>query len=75
MARLSNKVALITEAAQGIGKAVAEFFVQEGATVIVSDINAEKGQETAKSIGPKANLCAVTLFTQAPFLHPCGMQY
>ena len=42
--RLFNKVALVTGAAQGIGKAIAELFIKEGATVIFSDINDEKGQ-------------------------------
>ena len=37
--RLSNKIALVTAAAQGIGRATAEAFVKEGAQVFAADIN------------------------------------
>ena len=37
--RLEGKKAFITAAAQGIGRAIAETFVKEGASVIASDIN------------------------------------
>ena len=41
MGRLDGKIALITAAGQGIGRATAELFVKEGANVIATDINAE----------------------------------
>ena len=40
--RLKNKIALITGSASGIGKSCAEIFAQEGATVIVSDIDEDR---------------------------------
>jgi len=39
--RLAGKTAIITAAAQGIGRATAELFAREGARVIAADINAE----------------------------------
>ncbi len=42
MADLTNKIVLITAAAQGIGRASVEAFVRAGAKVIATDINAEK---------------------------------
>jgi len=50
-------VALVTGAAQGIGKAIALLLARNGADLVVSDINLEKAEETAKeigAIGPKA---------------------
>ena len=48
--KLAGKVALVTGAAQGIGKAVALLLAQNGADIAVSDVNFEKAEETAKEI-------------------------
>lgn len=48
--RLQDKVAVITGAAQGIGEACARRFAAEGAKVVVSDIQADKGEQVAASI-------------------------
>jgi 3-oxoacyl-[acyl-carrier protein] reductase len=55
--KLTGRVALVTGAAQGIGKAIALLLARNGADIVVSDINLEKAEETAKeirAIGPKA---------------------
>lgn len=48
--RLENKIALITGAASGNGKAMAVLFAKEGATVVVVDIHKEEAEATVKSI-------------------------
>jgi glucose 1-dehydrogenase len=47
---LSGRVAIVTGAAQGIGRACAERFATDGARVIVSDVNAAVGEVTTASI-------------------------
>lgn len=49
--RLRDKVAIVTGAAQGIGEAYARRFADEGARVVVADVNEEKGRAVAASIG------------------------
>ncbi len=56
--RLKNKVAIITGAANGIGLSIATAFAQEGAIVLLADIDEEKVIQEAKSL---ANDGAITL--------------
>lgn len=48
--RLKGKVAVVTGAASGIGKAIALAFAREGAKIVASDINVESGEGTAAQI-------------------------
>ncbi|WNR42687.1 SDR family NAD(P)-dependent oxidoreductase [Paenibacillus roseipurpureus] len=65
--RLQHKVTLITGAGSGIGKSTALLFASEGATVIVNDLDAIKGQETVNEIKEKGG---EALFLQADVTNP-----
>ncbi|WP_435167613.1 SDR family oxidoreductase [Paenibacillus glycanilyticus] len=51
--RLSGKVAVITGAASGMGKAIAELYAAEGAKVVVSDLRVDTAQTVVDGIGEK----------------------
>ena len=54
MSRLAGKVAIITGASQGMGEAHARRFVAEGASVLLTDVNSERGLEIAAELGSAA---------------------
>lgn len=54
MGKLDDKVAIITGASQGMGASHAKLFINEGARVVITDINEEKGQQLAKILGDNA---------------------
>lgn len=66
---LSGKVALVTGSAGGIGKAIAKRFVQEGAVVVLNDMNAERlagaGEEFKTEFGKDAYTTAILDVTNA----------
>lgn len=54
MGRLSGKVIVVTGAASGMGETHARLFVKEGAKVVLTDINEDKGQRVAEELGENA---------------------
>ena len=57
MPRPKNKVALVTGAARGIGAAICRAFADEGAQVIVTDLDEAGSAEVARAIGPAVSPC------------------
>jgi 3-oxoacyl-[acyl-carrier protein] reductase len=62
MMTLKNRVALVTGSARGIGKAIAETLANQGANVVITDLNIDQATATAKEIG--SNLGVETLALQ-----------
>lgn len=69
--RLLNKVALITGSGSGIGRTTALLFAKEGASVVVNDLDEEKGKETVKYIQEQGGKA---LFIQADVTDPESVQ-
>lgn len=53
MPRLNGKLCVVTGAARGIGRAICEAFANEGAAVIVTDLDSEGGARTAAELGAR----------------------
>jgi len=58
---LDQKIAIVTGAAQGIGAAIADVMVREGATVIIADMNAEAAAAKAAELGGDCTSFAVNV--------------
>jgi len=63
--RMQDKVVLVTGGAAGIGKATALRFAEEGATVVICDLNEAVGLETVKLLGEKAAFYKVNVASRA----------
>ena len=57
--RLAGKITIVTGAAQGFGKGIAEELYKEGATIIIADMNQPLAESVAKEMGERA--CAIAV--------------
>ncbi|KAM7252392.1 hypothetical protein ACFE04_024275 [Oxalis oulophora] len=67
--RLDGKVALITGGGSGLGKAAAHEFIQQGAKVIIADIDTNLGPQTAKDLGPTAHFVHCDVADESQIAH------
>ncbi|MDR0226619.1 MAG: glucose 1-dehydrogenase [Burkholderiaceae bacterium] len=55
MHQLQDKIAIVTGAASGFGEGIARLFVQQGARVVIADLNQVQGQSLADALGKAAH--------------------
>ncbi|KAJ4727587.1 Short-chain dehydrogenase/reductase [Melia azedarach] len=67
--KLEGKVALITGAASGIGRATAAKFISNGTKVVIADIQHQLGEETAKELGPDATFISCDVTKESDISH------
>jgi 3-oxoacyl-[acyl-carrier protein] reductase len=67
--RLKGKVALVTGAGSGFGEGIAKRFAQEGARVLIADVNAPAGQRVAKAIGGDASFAEADVTRAEDWAH------
>lgn len=71
--RLEGKVAVITGAASGIGAATAKTYVEQGARVVLGDIQDDAGESLAEALGGSGHAifrhCNVTVEAEVEFQH------
>lgn len=62
---MAGKISIVTGAGRGIGRAIAEALAARGATVVVSDVDAANGDETAAALGDPAVAIAADVTSRA----------
>ena len=72
MARLQDKIALVSGAARGIGLAVARAYLAEGAVVVLSDVRDEEGRAAAAALGACARYVHLDVREEPEWLDAVG---
>ena len=72
MARLQDKIALVSGAARGIGLAVARAYVAEGASVVLGDLRDEEGRAAAATLGSHARYLHLDVREEPDWLAAVG---
>lgn len=70
--RLEGKVAVVTGAGSGFGEGIARRFAEEGASVVVADINGEAAERVAADIGPAARAVRADVTVMADVQGMCA---
>ncbi|MBE0690577.1 MAG: SDR family NAD(P)-dependent oxidoreductase, partial [Anaerolineae bacterium] len=63
--KLQGSTALITGGASGLGAAVARRFAEQGANVVIVDINEERGEALAQELGEQARFARADIASEA----------
>lgn len=61
----NGKIVIVTGAAQGMGASHAKAFIDQGATVVLTDVNATEGQATADQLGDHAHFMSQDVTDEA----------
>lgn len=73
MGRLEGKTAIITGAAQGTGEVLAQRFAEEGARLVLGDVQDERGEAVAKEIGDAARYVRLDVGEQGDWTRAVGL--
>ena len=71
----ASRVALVTGAASGLGKATVERFIKQGAKAVLVDLPSSPGEDVAKSLGPNVRFAPADVTSEDDVGQPCWLLY